>query len=94
MGGGREAGAGAVQPRLHYLCHQAETWTNGSLKKVMALMGSGRGQISTPKPGRGKHHSSCTGVKDFAGKISHLRSENNIGREKKIPLARQCDPTP
>lgn len=83
VGGCREVRAGALQPWLLCLCHQAETWRSGSLKKVMTLMGSGRREIALLKPGRGKHHSSCTGVKNSAGKISHLRRENNIRRKKK-----------
>lgn len=47
-------------------------------------MGSGRRQISTPRPRRSRHHSTCGGVKVLAGKISHLWRENNI-RWKKNP---------
>lgn len=94
MGGSREAGAGAVQPWLHCPYHQAETWRCRSLKKSDGLDGKWQeADIYTQTPKRRKHHSSCKGVKDLAGKISHLKRENNI-RVKKIPPARQCDPTP
>lgn len=84
MGGPREVGAGVVQPWMHSPYHQAETWRCGSFKRKKKMMGKGRRKTPITKPQRDKHHSSWKGVKDLAGKISHLKRENNI-RGKKNP---------
>ena len=81
MGGPREVGAGAVQPRLYSPYHQAETWRCGSFKREK-MMGKGRRTTPIAKPRRDKHHSSWKGVKDLAGKISHLKRENSIRGQK------------
>lgn len=52
--------------------------------KEKNMMGKGRRMTPIAKSRRDKHHSSWKGVKDLAGKISHLKRENSI-RGKKSP---------